>query len=61
MSNKVQLRTVSREFVARSARVGTKAIRETKLKVVENPLLTNRLHFLQKKNTAMDSSLDKHR
>ena len=49
MSNKVQLRTMSGEFVARSARQGTKAIRETKLKIVQNPLLTNRSHFLQKK------------
>ena len=49
MSNKVQLRTVSREFLARSARLGTKAIRETKPKIVENPLLTNRSHFLQRK------------
>ena len=61
MSNKVQLRTMSGEFVAKSARQGTKAIRETKLKIVQNPLLTNRSHFLQKKNTAMDSLLDKHR
>ena len=52
---------MSREFVARSARVGTQAIRETEVKIVENPLLTNRLHFLQKENTAMNSSLDKHR
>ena len=51
---------MSREFVARSARLGTKAIRETKLKIVENPLLTNRSHFFFKKNTAMNSSLDKH-
>ena len=40
---------MSREFVTRSARLGTKAIRETKLKIVESPLLTNRSHFFFQK------------